>query len=264
VGEFQNPAGRLHDLLSRFAENGRLSTQAAWAAVLEVEEQDVPMYLSDVARLLREVRDAAQETGRDAFDPIPGHLVTLSKAIFPVSEPFAGRASNVAPDPTAMQALKMLSAYLEDFAPDGEIPDELDELLDEVRALMDAVVEADLPVDIRRGLLHRLGDVLAAIEHVKVGGPDDVRRAAEALALSAILYEDDADSDAAVFSRLKTFAKKAWVAFTVTTSLAGAVLTWDKIADLDLLEPAKEQRQLPPPSSPPPDDPSNAADEPGP
>jgi hypothetical protein len=245
VAELQNPAGRLHELLNVFAQQ-KGTTQAAWAKALDVSEADVPLHLGDVASLLRDVRRAAEDTGVDAFAPIPAYLQSLSQSIFPVSEPFGGPAGNVAPNGTAMQALAMLSAYLERFAPEGAIPDERerDELRNSVCELIDDVTAADLPADVRRAVLHRLVEVLEALDHLRAGGPDAVRRAAESLAISAILYESDTTSDATIFTRLKSVAHKTWVAFTVTTSLAGAVLTWDRITGLDQL-PAGQQRQLP-------------------
>jgi len=264
VADNRNPAGRLHELLTRFAEQRALSTVQAWSVILEVAADEVPMHLGDVASLLRDVRNAARETGVDAFDPIPTHLTALSRSIFPVNEPFSGLAANVAPDSTAMQALKMLSAYLEQIAPEGTTPDEdeLDQLRVDVRELITSVTAADLPPEIKRALLHRLGDVVEALEHVDVGGPDAVRRAAEALAISAVLYEADAEAHGTVLSRIKSLARKTWLAFTVTTSLAGAVLTWDRIAELHLLGSGQEQRQLPSPSSSPPSDAPGSNDEP--
>ena len=46
--------------------------------------------------------------------------------------------------------------------------------------------------------------MLEAIEHLNVGGPDAVRRAAESLALSATLYEADDEDHRAVYSRIRS------------------------------------------------------------
>lgn len=259
MAQYQNPAGRLHELLTRFAGQPERSIQAAWADVLDAGEEEVALYLGDVASLLRDVRDAASETGVDAFDPIPGNLTTLSRSIFPVDVPFIEAAARVAPDPTAMQMLKMLSAYLETTAPEGKIPEpaEVEDLRLGFAELIDTVTAADLPPDIRRALLHRLSDMITALEHLKVGGPDAVRRAAEALAISAMLYEEDADDDSGVFTRLRSAAQKAWVAFTITTTLAGAVIAFDRITGIELLPPVPEQRELPP--GPPPSEDGSAS-----
>lgn len=264
MADYHNPAGRLHELLTRFAAQQGKSAVGAWASVLDVTEADVPMYLGEVASLLRDVRDAAKETGLDHFDPIPQHLTTLSQSIFPLDQPFRGQSANVAPDASAMQALKMLSAFLENTASEGKIPedDELDELRESVRQLVEEVSYAELPPEIRRALLHRLVEMQGALEHLNIGGPDAVRRAAESLAISAVIYEGDAEHDGAVFSKIKLVARKTWLAFTVTTTLANAVLTWDRITDLHFLGPGQEQRQLPPPSSSSPGDIAGSNDEP--
>lgn len=247
MADCKNPAGRLHGLLTSFSAHPNHSIQSAWAQVLEVSEEEVMLYLGDVASLLRNVRDAASETGMDAFDPIPSSLTTLSRSIFPVNVTFNDQASNVRPDPTAMQMLKMLSAYLETTAPEGKIPDpaEIEDLRSEFVEVLDAVTAADLPPDIQRALLHRLTDMISALEHLNVGGPDAVRRAAEALAISALLYETDAHDNSGVFTRIRAGAKKAWIAFTVISTLGGAVITFDRLTGIELLAPAQEQRQLP-------------------
>jgi hypothetical protein len=254
VADYLNPAGRLHELLTRFGAEPDLSVQDAWAEVLGVAKADVALYLGDVASLLRDVRDAAAETGNDAFAPMPQHLATLSRSVFPVDIRFNQVASNVAPDPTAMQMLKALSAYLEKTAPEGKIPEpvEVEELRASFGDLLDDVADAELPPEIRRALRHRLSDIITALDHLNVGGPDAVRRAAEALAISAVLYEQDAGGDSDLFTKLRSKAKNAWVAFTVVTTLTSAVLMFDQIIGADLLPPAPEQHQLPP--GPPPGD----------
>ncbi len=252
MAEYQNPAGRLHELLTRFGAKPNQSIENAWAEVLDVAKEDVALHLGEVALLLRDVRNAAHETGSDAFDPIPDHVTTLSRSIFPVDVPFNEDVSRVRPDPIAMQMLKTLSAYLETTAPEGKIPpaDEIEDLRLEFVELIEAITDADLPPEIRRALLHRLTDMITALEHLKVGGPDAVRRAAEALAISAVLYEEDAQDDSGVFTRMRSAAQKTWVAFTVVTTLANAVITFDRITGMEFLPPAQEQRQLPPPSPP--------------
>lgn len=259
VADYQNPAGRLHELLTRFGAHPNVSIQSAWADVLAVSEGELALYLGEVALLLRDVRDAAEQTGNDAFEPIPGHLTTLSRSIFPVDAAFGQPASDVPPDPTAMQMLKALSAYLETAAPEGKIPEaaEVEGLRMGFVELLEDVTTTDLPPDIRRALLHRLTDIIAALEHLNVGGPDAVRRAAEALAISALLYEEDAHDDSGVFTKIRAAAQKAWVAFTVTTALANAVINFDRITGVELLPAGQEQRQLP--SGPPPGNDSHSS-----
>ena len=73
-----------------------------------------------------------------------------------------------------------------------------------------------------------------------------VRRAAEALAISAALDEEDAQDDSGVFTRLRSAAQRTWVAFTVITTLANAVVTFDRITGMELLPPpAQESASFP-------------------
>lgn len=63
-----------------------------------------------------------------------------------------------------MQMLKTLSAYLQTM-PEGKIPEatEVEDLRLGFADLVEAVTAADLPPDIRRALLHRLSDMITAL-----------------------------------------------------------------------------------------------------
>jgi hypothetical protein len=246
--EYHNPAARLHALLTSFAEHEGESAREAWAAVLEVPVDEVTLHVDEVFRLFREVRDAASATGDDAWDPITGDLVTLSRSLLSSDWPFDTGVGNVMPDRTAMRFLKAFSSHLRDVAPGLRVPDEheLDELRERVRDLIEEVTGTELPPEVKQALVRRLADVLAALEHLKVRGPDGVRAAAEALAVSATLYEADApdDDERAVFTKMKSLAGAAFRICSKVTKVAGALLLWDQIFDVPLLESGEK----PPPA----------------
>lgn len=243
---YENPAGRLHELLTRFGSNPANSIIDAWAEALEVERSEVPYHLGHVASLLLDVRRAAEETDSPAFNPMPDHLNALASSIFPMNQAFGAQVAQVVPDANAMQMLATLSYALNLSASEGTIPDddEVDELKESVGELIDEVKSSDLPPEVRRALLHRLAEMLEALEHLEIGGPNAVRRAAESLAATAVIHAEEADQ--ATIRRLAEVARKAWTAFTVTTAFASSVLTWNRILDLTGLGQGQEQRQLPP------------------
>jgi hypothetical protein len=236
---------------------------AAWAEVLGISEDEVPMQLGRVAVLLEEVRQAAEDTGEAAYAPMPAHLRTLSGSIIPVTQNLNSAVTDVLPDGNAMDMLNTLAAFLRQTAPEGERPehDDVEELRATTRGLMEDVAAAELPPEIRRELLRRLGEVLEALDHLGVGGPNAVRRAAEALALSAMLYESAAQGDQTVFTRAKVLAKRVAITFTVATTMATGALTWDKIIDLPVIEQGEQPRQLPRGPSSESDDSSPSEDE---
>jgi hypothetical protein len=248
MATYENPAGRLHDLLKRFESQPKKSMRGAWAAVLDVEESDVPFHLGGVASLLADVRRAAADTGSPAYEPMPSHLSTLARSILPVDRGIDAAVQDVLPDATAMQMLLTLSYALSIGAPEERIPelDELHQLQESVSELINDVSKADLPPNVKRVLLYGLAEMLEALEHVEIGGPEGVRRAAESVAAAAAIYAGDAPDQETV-GKVATVARKVWTAFAVATAFASAVLTWDKMIDLTgTLGQAQEQRQLPP------------------
>jgi len=258
VSEAQNSAARLHRLLTRFGEQTNLSVQKAWAAALDVELHEVPLELGGVATLMSQVRREAEATGRPEFAPIADHMRTLAQSVLPLEQGMNKQASNVAPNAEAMQALNMLSAYFELGQPAARVPapKDIEELHSELADLIGQVTGADLPPEIRRELLTRLANVLEALDHLATTGPEGVRRAAESLGMSALLLEPELDDEEKsthqddsperqILRRIKATAGKAWKTFTVTTALASAVLTWDRVEDL-VLPQGEPQKQLPP------------------
>lgn len=216
----------------------------AWAEVLDISPADVPFRLSQVAKLFDEVRDAADGSGRAAYAGIPAHLNTLSTTVFPNDSGLNGKS--VPPNAVALEALGMFSAYLEDVRPDGRIPEDedLEALREQVQQLLTDAAAADLPPEVKRALLSRLGDIVSALDDLNIGGPDAAARAAEALATVATLAED-AGADPTLTTRMRKTAKAVWIAVQVTSAVTTLGLNWDKIVDGEkALPPAQVRLQI--------------------
>lgn len=136
MADYENPAGRLHELLTRFGSNPKNSIIEAWAQALEVERSEVMYHLGHVASLLFDVRRAAEETDSPAFNSIPNHLDALARSIFPVDQAFGAQVAQVMPDGNAMEMLAALSYALSLSGSEGTIPDD-----DEVNELKESVGE---------------------------------------------------------------------------------------------------------------------------
>lgn len=245
-----NPAGRLHDLLSRFesiAARAGTSFQEAWSTALRIKVEDLPLRLGDISRLMRDVERAANETNDRAFAPARGYLDVLAECVFPRTK--AMNAGATRPGRDAMVFLDMMSSFLHMSAPDGKIPSEetLSELKSDVETLTQRLVEIDIDPRIKRKLLDRLNDVLEALGHLDIGGPEAATKAAEALASAAVLAEPEID-DPGVLTGLKLTARKVWAAFQVTVTLANALAAFDHAYHISdhLLAPPAAQRQLNP------------------
>lgn len=217
----------------------------AWSYALDVEPGEVRNYLGRLAALVEKTKQAASETGQATFEEIPQQLDSVAETIFPTRLAWGGAAaSGVAPDPLLMQALDMLSRYLHQNSPEASLPDDrqVDALKDEVTDLIRSVTDANLAPEIKRPLLQRLAEVLEAIEHLNVGGPESVRLAAEALAASATIYEAAASGDPTTFARIRSFAAKAWVVFAAGSVIGNAAVGWETLVQGHLERPAQAQR----------------------
>jgi hypothetical protein len=122
VADLENPAGRLHALLSEFASKRRMSIAEAWGHVLGVRSEEAYLHLGDVGNLLAEVRRAAQDTGSTHWEAMNGHLDTLGQCVFPLEVAFSNPVEHLRPDGNAMQMLGALSFALQATSREGQIP----------------------------------------------------------------------------------------------------------------------------------------------
>jgi hypothetical protein len=126
VPYYDNPAGRLHDLLTKLAQQDRTtSVLDGWAAVLHVEPVDVVVHLGRVADLVRQTQDAVSSAGEEALlPPVERYRDSWAQPIFPWDHAFSSPLRKVLPDATALEALDLVSAQLHSIAPEGVVPDE--------------------------------------------------------------------------------------------------------------------------------------------
>jgi len=186
VPYYDNPAGRLHELLLALSQqNPNGSIVQAWATVLDLTLEDVVLHIGDVADLVRQIQDAVNHVDeRYLHAPVNRYRGAWSTPIYPHAQAPSQPLNPVLPQPEALEALELVSAELHKLLPEGVVPDdtELDRLKEQVRTLVVLVREADdLPGEVKQAIVARLLDVEKAIQHVHVGGPDAVRLATEAV-----------------------------------------------------------------------------------
>ncbi len=232
---YDNPAGRLHELLRQLSEqNGRASLLVGWAAVLGVAEEDVILHIGGVADLVRQIQEAVDRVDEEALSaPVARLRDTWARPIFPPDHPFNGELRVVLPGDEPLQSLGLVSAQLHLLAPEGKVPDgdKLDELKQQIRDLVDEVGQSDeLPDDLKHAIALRLMDVEKAIDHVHVGGPDAVRRAMEAVVGTVILTADsEKTAQSSAMQKLWVTLGVLWVAFNAGPKIQNNIEAWPKI-----------------------------------
>jgi hypothetical protein len=265
VPYYDNPAGRLHDLLSRLAQQPpKNSVLNGWAGVLGVDPEDVVVHLGRVADLVRQTQEAVDRAGEAALlPPVQRYRNAWARPIFPQDHAFSGVLEKVLPDEAALEALGLVSAQLHSIAPEGLVPDEdeLNRLKSQIRDLIDAVQEADdVPDELKHLIVSRLRAVEEAVEHLDVGGPNAIRHATEAVMGSVLFTQDVGLAKSPTIKKVWTTLLIVWTVFSAGPTIQTSIEAWqDMVPSLSAAEdhsddaPAAEVATDEAPSVPPPE-----------
>jgi len=234
VPYYDNPAGRLHELLRQLSDqNPKGSLLEAWATVLGVAEQDVVLHMGGVADLVRQIQEAVDHVGDTNLQaPVARLRDTWARTIFPPDQPLRAKLETVLPGREPLETLALVAGQLRFRAPEGEVPnaEELDRLKDQVRDLVDATRESnELPDGVKQAIADRLVDVLKAIENVHVGGPEAVRRALEAVVGTVARTADPTIAKSSITRRVLMGLGVVWVAFTSGPAIQNSLEAWNTI-----------------------------------
>jgi hypothetical protein len=234
VPYYDNPAGRLHELLRKLGEQNRGdSLLNAWAEVLRVKSDDVVLHIGSVANLVRQIQDAVDRAGEEALiAPVRRYRGVWARPIFPPEEAYNNPLKSVLPDDAALESLELVSAQLHSIAPDGVVPDadQLEELKSQLREVVSAVREAtDLPDDVKHLIVARLLDVEEAIEHLDVGGPEAIRRATEAVMGGLMFTRDVHVAKSQTVTKVWTTLLVLWAVFSAGPTIQASIEAWHEI-----------------------------------
>jgi hypothetical protein len=218
-----NPAGRLHAILTRLVNEHRddQSLDQAWARTLGCAEGDfrsLGAHLSEAAALLNNCRITAESLKSIAdIDNLLYHFPAWSRAIFGFG---MGRSSginrNVILGPDQLASLGTLSLVLHLHAPELVFRTDAEEQqLDECRSqLLDLVSSVEneplLPEQVRSNILRALGDVIESFHFLQYRGAEHLARSANS-AMQLITPSDESRGLATepVLERLDRLAEKA-------------------------------------------------------
>jgi hypothetical protein len=231
VPYYDNPAGRLHDLLTRLAQQDRVASLLdGWAAVLRVNPENVVVHLGRVADLVRQTQDAVDSAGEGALlPPVERYRDSWAQPIFPREHAFSSALKKVLPDAAALEALDLVSAQLHSIAPEGVVPDEdeLAQLKSQLRELIDMVQAADdVPDEVKHLVISRLRSVEEAIEHLDVGGPRSIHHAMEAVMGSVLFAQDARVAKSPTIRKVWTTLLIVWTAFSAGPTIQASLEAW--------------------------------------
>lgn len=238
MGSLDNPAGRLHALLSEYqsvADRSK-SIHQTWAEILGVKEPALLPHLAGVAELIPQIDQAITKGGhaeqRTLFDE-------FSRAwSLPILGGDHGMRQTPSPgprliDPGALAALGGLSAYLSAVSPEGSVPDEetAGTLRSQVEDLLSDLAEDPvLPRALAEAMNHRLHDILWAMDHVRIGGPGAVEAATERLLGQIVIHtnQDVRENSGFLKKALKALGI-VWVAYKAGPEAHAALEGWEHV-----------------------------------
>lgn len=194
MAQYDNPAGRLHALLSRLAEiDPNQSLQGGWSQVLEVSEAELVPALGQVAQLVGDVERAVDYVDAPAFVKlVQRYRGAWASPIFPFGQGQNAPIETAGlPSGEAMDALDAVATHLHFHAPEGPMPskERISELEESITKLMDDVRDSDLPDEVKHLVLRRLRGIRDALGHVSIKGPRGVQAAVESLLAGVALTQ---------------------------------------------------------------------------
>ncbi|HET7121683.1 MAG TPA: hypothetical protein VFI17_10625 [Solirubrobacterales bacterium] len=228
---YDNPAGRLHALLVRLGEQpNNISILGGWAAVLDIDEEDVVLQLGRIADLVRQTEKAVEGSGAESLASLVIRFRSAwTRAIFPQDHAFTENLSKVRPGSEALETLGAVSEHLHLIASEGETPDDeqLESLSAELRDVIDAVGDAeDIPDEVKHLIISRLRDVEEAIAHLGIGGPRAVQSAIEAVMGSVVFTPNPKVWKSAAVQKLWVTLRIGWTLFAASATAHAALDAW--------------------------------------
>lgn len=237
---YNNPAARLHAIFSRFAgiQPSGQAVQTVWATVLGVENAEVPTELCRLAGLVPQIIEIVR-LGDDEhqIENVTYWAPHWAGVLTGYSLSGSNASDFIKSD--LLRNLGVTASYLSYVAAEGVVPDaeQTAELREQVAALLDEARGADkLPLDLRTVLVHRLHDIVYALDHIQVLGPDGVQAAVERLVCAIDIRGASGESDEAdgLITRIQRTARHVYAVFLFGPTAYEAIGDWRDIGQLML------------------------------
>lgn len=234
MAKLDNPAGRLHDLLTDFVQQARGangSILTTWQGVFDAASTtETLLRIAETAGLLPSIERVLQRIGdRDQLTLFYGAVDDLLVSVVqPRADIHSTAARSMLPPDYAVAALGGVSAFLSIVASEGPVPDAgtRDGVRAQVQELIDGIAtDPDLPEEVKRLALDHAYRLAQALDHFRIGGPGAVRAATEQL-LGAVAMAPDRVRRHGVWQRVLTTFSIAWQVFSKGQDVHQALEGW--------------------------------------
>lgn len=208
-----NPAGRLHDLLTQAVrQSEQQNTRQAWAAVFGVDPTDTGAILQSLAALIEQIAVGKEEVLKLAdanHDLFLEPFLELEKSFTQVNLEASWKGFKSRIGSETLVKLRYCADKLGEVRAEEVLEkDQLAELRHMVEELIDEVAEAELPSQLKLLLLRNLETARMALLQYRIRGLDGLRTAAD-LNLGAVFREcvqGQPESARGVMNKVWTFA----------------------------------------------------------
>jgi len=232
-----NPAGRLHALLSNFRARADPSKSllSVWAEVLEADGADLPLAQCEAASVLVDLRRVVDELDRpEITEVVDQYYGSWAESLLLRRSPSnqTPSAGVDAVDLQALLALGMVSALLSLNFTDAQVPtsEQVSSLRVQIQGALDALRDDQaLSENLKVAMLARLTDLLWALDRLTIGGPEAVSAATERLLGALVMFQADPGKSTSL-GLVMTVARFAWSAFTKAPQALEALEAWHKVA----------------------------------
>ena len=185
MAHLNNPAGRLHELLTRAKqESGQQQARLTWAKILKVEPpDDTPLLfrrLAKVYELPLQIRAPAEKYAKNpALNLKWRPKVEKALSQTNLEQPWSHVIDQI--DDYTLLSLEYCDNLLDEHSVEGGIDGKkLREVAEKVAELAGQVRESDIDSEIAAYILERLAEVMEAIDEFSLTGPAGLSRAVEA------------------------------------------------------------------------------------
>ena len=191
-----NPAGRLYDILeSARRQNPKEPTRKAWAAVFHVEPSDTGsllQMLADLIGLVGETKSSIQRLDGVDHDLHLKPFTKIEKLLSSINLDASWEGWRNQIDDTTLLGLQFSADQLSRISGFTQIPsEELDEIRTSVDELFNAVVDSNLPSELKSLLVRNLESIRLALAAYLVRGIDGIREEVERSFGSILLYQQE-------------------------------------------------------------------------
>ena len=233
MSDTSNSAKRVYALLREAKRaNSNVLVRGVWAAVFEIDAENIPLIYARLVRLDQELGDTEKQIQSFESDCslYLRHFSTLHGVVSPKNLDAHWGPTQDTLSEQALESLEFCSSVLDKKAPEKQLPDDdLDILRNQIREIVDLIANSSLPNSAKQILADIARSLQDALHEYRIRGVRGLREELYAVFarlernMPAIAPEKDDSVVGRIFEYLKLW-QVTTSAYLNTSQLAGSIL----------------------------------------